>query len=210
MRNFLRAAAVAVVVALSAIGGSTAVATSENSDSVVVCKYVSIPGVDERLQTGQNPIVVSSNSLTGDGFDGTFPFTFSDAQGQSIAIRYATSAQDGDISECPGYVAPSEEPTPSTEPTESPTPSVLPTPTPTPSNSPVPSETNSPLPSLTPTLVPTQTMPPTDTASSASSRTGKTNWLLVMAFTLGTGLLFSRALRGRVPASRRVGNRRDW
>jgi hypothetical protein len=68
---------------------------------VVVCKYVGTPGVDERLQTGQNPIVVDSNALE-EGFTGTFPWEFADAQGRSIAIRWAANAHDGSITECPG------------------------------------------------------------------------------------------------------------
>ncbi len=67
---------------------------------VVVCKYVGTPGVDERLQTGQNPIVVDSNALE-EGFTGTFPWQFVDAQGRSIAIRWAADSHDGAISECP-------------------------------------------------------------------------------------------------------------
>ncbi|KQP78009.1 hypothetical protein ASF37_05165 [Aeromicrobium sp. Leaf289] len=54
---------------------------------VYVCKYVGTPGVDEELQTGQNPIEVSVNALD-DGFPGTFPWSFTDAQGRSVAIGY--------------------------------------------------------------------------------------------------------------------------
>ena len=76
---------------------------------VVVCKYVGTPGVDEVLQTGQNPIVVDTHALK--GFTGSFPYEFADAQGNSIAIRYAVNSHDGDISECPGYVPPTCEET---------------------------------------------------------------------------------------------------
>jgi hypothetical protein len=55
---------------------------------VYVCKYTGKPGVDEVLQGGGNPIEVSINALEGKGFDGTFPFEFSDAQGRSVAIGY--------------------------------------------------------------------------------------------------------------------------
>jgi hypothetical protein len=74
---------------------------------VVVCKYVGTPGVDERLQTGQNPIVVDSNALA-EGFTGTVPWAFADAQGRSIAIRWAADSHDGDISECPAPQGPIE------------------------------------------------------------------------------------------------------
>lgn len=99
-------------------------ATEGDPHQVVVCKYVGTPGEDERLQTGNNPIVVDTAALEKDGFDGTFPFAFEDAQGNSIAIRYAENSHDGDISECPGYVSPTPTPTP----TETPTPTDTPTP----------------------------------------------------------------------------------
>lgn len=53
---------------------------------VYVCKYVGTPGDDEALQTGQNPIEVDTHSI--DGFDGTFPFAFNDAQTHSVAIGF--------------------------------------------------------------------------------------------------------------------------
>ena len=74
---------------------------------VVVCKYVGTPHVDEQLQTGNNPIVVDSQTLENRGgiFEGfahaTNYFEFYDEQGKSIAIRWATDSQDGSIEECP-------------------------------------------------------------------------------------------------------------
>jgi hypothetical protein len=52
-----------------------------------VCKYVGKPGVDERLQTGQNPIWVSNASL-GLGAKGlaTVGQVFNDAQGKSVVV----------------------------------------------------------------------------------------------------------------------------
>ncbi|MFY9227700.1 MAG: hypothetical protein WAO28_00005, partial [Candidatus Microsaccharimonas sp.] len=38
---------------------------------VFVCKYVGTPGVDERLQTGNNPISVSVNAIQNNQWDGT-------------------------------------------------------------------------------------------------------------------------------------------
>ncbi len=73
---------------------------------VVVCKYVGTPGVDERLQTGNNPITPDASSLP--GFTGTFPWAFADAQGRSIAIRWAADSHDGHISECPAPQGPIE------------------------------------------------------------------------------------------------------
>jgi hypothetical protein len=69
---------------------------------VVVCKYVGTPGVDERLQTGNNPIVVDYHSLPGfePATDG-FPFAFADAQGQSIAVQWTFDVHFSDLSVCP-------------------------------------------------------------------------------------------------------------
>lgn len=76
---------------------------------VVVCKYVGTPGVDETLQTGQNPIVVDYHAL-GSGFDGTFPFAFSDAQGHSLAVQWTDDVHFSDLSVCPAPEGPPEEP----------------------------------------------------------------------------------------------------
>jgi hypothetical protein len=81
----------------------------DSGKKVVVCKYVGTP-------PGQldHIVIVSENTLNnlvdgnGDPFSGQFPFSWTDAQGQttngSIAIRYATDgeqAQDVALSECP-------------------------------------------------------------------------------------------------------------
>ena len=69
---------------------------------VVVCKYVGTPGVDERLQTGNNPIVVDYHSLPGfDPATDGFPFAFADAQGQSIAVMWTFDVHFSDLSVCP-------------------------------------------------------------------------------------------------------------
>lgn len=79
---------------------------------VAVCKYVGTPG-ESRLQTGQNPIEVSVNTLRnviGD-FDAwlenpSFPVEWTDAQGQgnptgSIAIGF-TDEKSWALADCPG------------------------------------------------------------------------------------------------------------
>ena len=53
---------------------------------VYVCKYVGTPGVDERLQTGQNPIEVSVNAIK--NWDGTVPGWFADAHDRSYVLAY--------------------------------------------------------------------------------------------------------------------------
>ncbi|MGH7218505.1 MAG: hypothetical protein ACREGE_03645 [Candidatus Microsaccharimonas sp.] len=75
---------------------------------VFVCKYVGTPGADERLQTGNNPISVSVNTLK--GFPGTFPWAFPDAHGRSIAIAYDVGQPEPSVSECPQPEGPEEPP----------------------------------------------------------------------------------------------------
>src|SRR5438270_13788988 len=49
------------VMVMSALGAPTAGASPQAK--FFVCKYVGKPGVDETLQTGQNPIDVSGNAI---------------------------------------------------------------------------------------------------------------------------------------------------
>jgi hypothetical protein len=80
---------------------STSADAAENQ-KVVVCKYVSTPGGHL-----DHIVVVSDNTLP-DEFNGTFPFVWTDAQGQSshgsIAVRYANpgeQAKDVPLTDCP-------------------------------------------------------------------------------------------------------------
>lgn len=61
--------------------------TNPNNEykKVYVCKYVGTPGVDERLQTGDNPISVSVNSLKNFSGLGTY---FNDKHEKSVAIAW--------------------------------------------------------------------------------------------------------------------------
>jgi hypothetical protein len=73
---------------LAACGGAAATGqetTTLPSDKVFVCKYVGTPGVDERLQTGDNPISVSINAVQQPIVIGAF---FNDAQGRSVVIAF--------------------------------------------------------------------------------------------------------------------------
>ena len=60
-----------------------------------VCKYVGTPGVNEKLQTGQNPISVSANALTPPIVVGGY---FNDAQGRSYVVAQDTGQDEPD---CP-------------------------------------------------------------------------------------------------------------
>lgn len=92
-------------------GGST-IPPAGNEKKVYVCKYVGTPGVDERLQTGQNPIEVSVNSIQNNTWDGTtVPAWFSDAQNRSYVLQYSEARGDGQrdeptIADCPSPEVP--------------------------------------------------------------------------------------------------------
>jgi len=81
-------------------------ADNDTIHKVWVCKYVGQPGVDERLQTGQNPINVDYHSLDGSPAIGVF---FTDRQGRSIVIAIDTGQMEPGISDCPS--PPNEPPT---------------------------------------------------------------------------------------------------
>ena len=74
-------------------------ANADHGHKAFVCKYVGTPGVDERLQTGQNPIEVNSHDVQGQPV-GTF---FDDAQGRSVVIDDDVAPQDPEptIEDCP-------------------------------------------------------------------------------------------------------------
>jgi len=85
MKKILAALAVVVVALVGLV--QTATAGYEHPDKVFVCKYVGTPGVDERLQTGQNPISVSVNAIP--DFPGIGGF-FADGQNRSLVVAYDT------------------------------------------------------------------------------------------------------------------------
>jgi hypothetical protein len=119
-----------VVLAASTVGGAAlylSPAAQAGPDKVFhksyVCKYVSKPGEQERLQTGQNPIWVDNHSLGDHSADVTFVGEeFTDAQGRSVVIVANTDKLNPEpgISACEGE-------TPSPTPTPTPTPTVPPT-----------------------------------------------------------------------------------
>ena len=80
-------------------GSSVVVNTSDaEKGKVFVCKYVGTPGVDERLQTGDNPISVSVNAIPGGASVGAY---FADAHGRSYVLAYDVGQPEPDVSGCP-------------------------------------------------------------------------------------------------------------
>lgn len=120
-----------------------AIAVAVPSPKYFVCKYVGTPGVNETLQTGQNPISVSGNALTPPVVVGG---SFNDAQGRSYVVAEDTGQAE------PTCPVP-QNPTPPPEPAPSPSPT--PTPSPTPASTPV-APTPTPPTTVTPASV-TQT-----------------------------------------------------
>ena len=78
------------------------VASAAPGDKVFVCKYVGIPGVNERYQTGDNPISVNTNSIPNYQGPGSY---FSDDQGRSFVLMVDDTAPgpsgDPNVSACP-------------------------------------------------------------------------------------------------------------
>jgi len=89
--------------------GPVSAVTAGPDDKVFVCKYVGQPGVDERLQTGQNPISVSVNSIP--NYQGVGSY-FADQHGRSFVLAVDNTppgpAGDPDVSACPPPDGPDE------------------------------------------------------------------------------------------------------
>jgi hypothetical protein len=94
-----------LIIAMAAITGliflalAGPAAAGENNTKWFVCKYVDKPGVNESLQTGQNPISVSENAINQSPvIPGTF---FEDQHGRSYVLVEDTGQPDPLRSECP-------------------------------------------------------------------------------------------------------------
>lgn len=75
-----------IVIVIAAIFLLRAVASAAKPDpapKVFVCKYVGTPSEDETLQTGKNPISISSNAIKDYAGVGT---SFDDEQGRSYVV----------------------------------------------------------------------------------------------------------------------------
>ena len=136
----------AVTIALAFAFAAPAAAT--DNAKWFVCKYVGTPGVDESLQTGNNPISVSEDAIpVSPVVAGEF---FQDSQGRSYVLVEDTGQDEPDPSECPPPTVPEPTPTPTPEATPTPTPEATPTPTPEPTPTPTPEPTPTPSPTPTP------------------------------------------------------------
>ena len=148
---------------------------------VFVCKYVGRPDVDERLQTGNNPISVAASAIPayvkGMDLEGLVGQYFADAQGRSFVLAVDRGQAEPDASACPGGEPPptTTETTPTdttptdTTPTDStPTESTPTESTPTESTPTESTPTDSTPTDTTPTeSTPTESTPTTETPSEA-------------------------------------------
>lgn len=91
-------AAVASASMVVALGLVVASASAHPEGKVYVCKYVGTPGVDERLQTGQNPIEVSINAIKDYHGVGSY---FADAQGRSYVLGEVPMDPEPTAADCP-------------------------------------------------------------------------------------------------------------
>ena len=166
-----RIGAMGAAIMVLALAFAAPVAAADNA-KWFVCKYVGTPGVDEVLQSGQNPISVSENAIPiSPVVAGAF---FNDSQGRSFVLVEDTGQEEPDPSECPQDLPdPTPTPTPTPAPTPTPTPEATPTPTPTPEDS-VGGET----------ATPDNTLPPTDTFAGQSTPDGS-SWAVLLVVLTG-------------------------
>lgn len=85
------------------------VAVAAPAPKVFVCKYVNTPGVNEKLQTGQNPISVSSNAIK--DYQGVGSY-FNDQQGRSYVLAEDNGQPEPNVNECPVTFTPPKQTTP--------------------------------------------------------------------------------------------------
>ena len=103
--------AVVVPVTLISVGSSPANGDPDPGKKVYVCKYVGTPGVDERLQTGQNPIEVSVNAAELSSWDGQSFGVFVDAHDRSYVLGFVPMTPEPTAADCPGPDNPPDEET---------------------------------------------------------------------------------------------------
>ncbi len=155
------------------VDGNASSEINNSEGKVFVCKYVGTPGVDERLQTGDNPISVSITAIPDYQGIGSW---FADQQGRSYVLAEDVGQPEPPVTDCPpvGTTTPTatvtENPTPTNTTMPSATSTLEPSPTntvmPSATSSLEPSPTNTVKPSTTSTLGPSPTLKPTNTKTS--------------------------------------------
>lgn len=82
--------------------------TAGPNDKVYVCKFVGTPGVNERLQTGQNPIEVSANSIKSNRLPVTIGMEFPDRHGFSIVVGIVGKTPAPTVDTCQALIVPAK------------------------------------------------------------------------------------------------------
>lgn len=113
-KKLVAALATVTFLSVASVFVPTTHASATAPEKVFVCKYVGTPGIDERLQTGNNPISVSISSIP--NFSGIGSF-FADRHGRSYVLDFDNRVGGGQtgepsISDCPLPDAPDPESTP--------------------------------------------------------------------------------------------------
>jgi hypothetical protein len=106
-RNKLLAALAVTAVVLLPIGANIMAANATAAPhKAFVCKYVGTPGVNETLQTGQNPIDVDFNAIGEDPV--VVGLYFNDAQGRSFVLALDVGQESPSASDCPSGDTPTD------------------------------------------------------------------------------------------------------
>ena len=118
MKKISTALGATMFVGLSSLAVPAFATDPSEPQKVYVCKYVGTPDVDERLQTGNNPIEVSVNAIpgyTGQDASALIGMEFADGQGRSIVIAVSAGPGGGQgdeptIEDCPAPDGPEQPP----------------------------------------------------------------------------------------------------
>jgi hypothetical protein len=115
-RRLLSISAAATLATVGLVAFSAPAQAADADSKVWVCKYVGTPGIDEVLQTGNNPIFVSGHAADKDKDGKVFVGDqFADAQSRSVVVQI--EGEEPTCSATPPPVIP-----PTTPPTGGPTP----------------------------------------------------------------------------------------
>jgi len=99
LRQYIGASATALAMGLGLIACGTPAPPAGNPPTkAFICKYVGTPGVDERLQTGNNPISTSLETLPSGAVVGAF---FADQQGRSYFLEFDVGQAEPSPENCP-------------------------------------------------------------------------------------------------------------
>lgn len=107
------------IVVLLLIGFVVGRVSAAPAPKFYICKFVGVPGVDEHLQTGQNPISVSQNAIP--NFNGVGSY-FADQHGRSFVLVEDTGQPEPNVSECPAPDVPDDPVDPPVDPPDDPLP----------------------------------------------------------------------------------------